>query len=195
MLFNAYLIYLATLISSYSFNTYNYIKNRKYVSNEKRKMTYKKNLSSETKELLKQAEFLPCATYFVSSLYSLIPLYNLYIPEKMKRMYYQENIDGIVSELVDEAESEEIIQRYINGAAIEVIKESGYEIPKTKIKEPKHATMNLDLYVQLQNEIDILFSKAKGESKDVFELEPISNKEFEKKRKKILNLRNKNNNK
>lgn len=192
MLFNAYLIYLATIISTYSFNTYNYIRKRISINKEKKKMVYRKNLSSDTKFFLKKAELLPCALYLTSSLYSLVPFYNLCIPEKMDKWYYAKKIDEIANDLIDEANDEEIIQRYLNGAAIQVMKDVGYDVPNTKIKEQKHATMKLGLYLSLRNKTDELFAKIGAEPKDLFDLEPISNKEYKKKQKKILKLNNKN---
>ena len=66
---NLYLIYISTVISSYIFNTYNYIKNRINVERiKKRKLIFKKNLCSDAERTVKQADMVPTIYYLKASL-------------------------------------------------------------------------------------------------------------------------------
>ncbi len=188
-----YLVYLSTIISSYLFNTINYVRSKNEIRNVKnRKLIFNKNLSRKTKISILEADLIPGLYYFVSSLGSLVPIYNLFVPEKSKNIYYDSNMEGLAEEYYKIANEQEIIQRYSNGIAICVLEELGYEIPE-EYKKVSIKTTDLDIDEKLKNDLTkVLKTMIRPISgKDDLSLDsinPISNKEFKKRERKILRL-------
>jgi hypothetical protein len=191
---NLYLIYISTVISSYIFNTYNYIKNRINVEKiKKRKLIFKKNLCSDAERTVKQADMVPTIYYLKASLTSFVPIYNLFSPEKYRNVYYTADLDGLSEEYYNIANEQEIIQRYANGVAIKVLQELGLDIPKEfEVVENKIDSFDIDEKVvnDINKTINSLLSFSNEKNYSVDNINPISNKEY-KKREKIIKRLNK----
>ena len=191
---NLYLIYLATLISTYSFNTYNYIKNRIRINKLKnRNLIYKKNLSSDSKFSVFEAEIIPALYYLGASLLSLVPIYNVFVPEKFKNVYNDSEMELLALEYIKIANEQEIIQRYANGVTIQMMDKLGFVVPeKYKVvkTKPDDIKINDNLAEEINKVITNMFTMIDSEDIRIDNIDPISNKEFKKRERKILRLSN-----
>ena len=189
---NVYLVYLSTIISSYLFNTINYVRNKNEIRKIKnKKLIFKKDLSRESKKSVLEADLIPSLYYLGSSLCAFLPICNIFVPEKSKNLYYDSDMEKLAEEFYDIANEQEIIQRYSNGIAMCVLEELGYEIPD-KYKAVSNNTIDLNIDEKLKDDIVSILNAMIGsddiELLSLDSINPISNKEFKKRERKILRM-------
>lgn len=187
---NAYLIYLATVLSSSIFNTINYINHKKLVNSIKnRKLIYKKDLCYEAKTKIMVGELTPVSTFLVATIKSLIPLFNIFVPSVYNSPGYVDMMEKDVEGDINEANFEEFKNRLINGVDI-------YNLILNNIKIPEEYYNSFDKVGSLnltEECVDYMNKNIKTDSsiKDDFsanDIRLVSDKGYKKICKKVLKL-------
>lgn len=187
-----YLTYLATVIASYLSNTLNYVVKKKEISDiKKRTLLFKKNLSGPAKRTIMETDLIPALYYLGSSIGAMVPVANIFIPEDSMNLYYDVDMNGLAKEYYKLANEQEIIQRYSNGISIKVLEKMGFNIPEeykiVNIK-PDDLKINPEIQEELEKVICELITPLSEEEVGLDSINPISNKEFRKREKRILRL-------
>lgn len=192
---NLYLAYLATLISSFGFNTYNYIQNRKEeIKIKNRTLVFKKNLSHETKKAIVIGDTIPSIYFFGSSVLSLLPIVNLAVPDLSNRLYYGLNIDDAMKKYFDLVNDSEIIKRFNNGLSLKLMEECGYEMPES-LKKVETKLSDIPLKEELKEKINehiknmyrVVYPN-EDKNININDIMALSDKEFNKRIRKSMRL-------
>lgn len=187
---NAYLIYLATVLSSSIFNTINYINHKKLVNSIKnRKLIYKKDLCYNAKTKIMVGELTPVSTFLVATIKSLIPLFNIFVPSLYNSPGYVDMMEKDVEGDIKEANFEEFKNRLINGVDI-------YNLILNDIKIPEEYYNSFDKVGSLdlaEEFVDFMTKNIKTDLsvKDDFsanDIRLVSDKGYKKICKKVLKL-------
>lgn len=192
---NLYLIYLATLISSSSFNTINYIYNkRRQLKSKKRHLVFKKNLSHKTKVYSSVGDTIPSIMYLGSTVFSLIPIVNIFVPEISNRLYDGLCIDDAIDTYYESLNNAEITKRYGNGLSLKIMEECGYTVPE-ELKKQEIDTSKIDVKEEIKDTINdqvkLFYDAMYPEKEKVGSIDDIimlSDKELKKRQNKAIRL-------
>lgn len=193
--FNFYLVYLSTVLSASIFNTINYVHNRKVERKiKKRKFPFKNNLSKDTKRAITFGDNIPSLVYLGSTILSLVPIGNVFIPELSNRLYDGFQIDDIIDNYFDITKDLEMQKRYSNGLSLKIMEECGFSVTDDFKKpeiDPKTIECSEEMRNALNERINKLYKMINPDDEQnhsIDEILMLSDKEFNKRQKKILKL-------